>query len=356
MQKLTFVSEDNTFFNELKSRVDAYFINKGIKPTGNFKLYSKTIILGITAISIYTFLVFFTPVWWLSLGLCGLLGINFAAIGFNVMHDSCHGSYSSKKWINELFGYSLDAMGASSFIWKVRHNLVHHSFTNIYGHDDDIDIQPFMRTTREQKRYFFHKFQHLYCIPLYGLTYISWVFLVDFKYYFSRQIASKKISRVETKDNISFWGSKIFYVTVILIIPSLVVGILPTLVGFLTMATICGVFISVILQLAHLVEACDFPVPEPKSGNIENQWAVHQLETTTNFATRNKALSWLLGGLNFQIEHHLFPRISHIHYPEISKIVKQACHDFNVRYVEYRTFFQAMKSHVLYLKAIGATN
>jgi linoleoyl-CoA desaturase len=287
------------------------------------------------------------------LPLCALLGVNFASIGFNVMHDSCHGSYSSKKWVNELFGYSLDSMGASSFIWKVRHNLVHHSFTNIYGHDDDIDIQPFMRTSRDQPINKFHKYQYWYCFPLYGLTYLSWVFLVDFRYYFSRRIANKKISSISIKDHITFWGSKLFYTTMVLVIPSIVVGVIPTLIGFFIMASICGLFISVILQLAHLVEACDFPVPEEKTGNIENQWAVHQMETTTNFATSNKALSWLLGGLNFQIEHHLFPRVSHVHYNEISRIVKEVCKDFNVRYYEYKTFFQALKSHVRYLKTVG---
>ena len=79
----------------------------------------------------------------------------------------------------------------------------------------------------------------------------------------------------------------------------------------------------------------DFIQPTQEGAHIESEWAVHQVATTVNFATQNKMWNWLFGGLNFQVEHHLFPRISHVHYPELNKRLKQVCAEFNVAYQEF---------------------
>jgi linoleoyl-CoA desaturase len=353
MQKVSFNNKNSVFFNALKEKVDAYFKSNNIKETGNYKLYLKTILLSLTAVSFYTILVFFTPGILLSLSLCGLLGLNLAAIGFNVMHDGAHGSFSTKSWVNELMGYSLNAMGGSVYLWKYKHNVNHHSFTNIEGMDEDIDIKPWIRVHEDQKKYWFHRFQHIYWIGLYALTYLLWIFFQDFKKYFTGKVGTTPFRKMDAKEHIIFWVSKLLYIGAFIVLPIFTVGVLETVVGYLVISAITGFVIAVVFQLAHIVEEADFETPTSANHKVETEWAVHQVQTTANFATKSKVVSWLTGGLNFQVEHHLFPRISHIHYPKISELVRETCEQFNVQYLEFPTVLSAVRSHVVHLKQVG---
>jgi linoleoyl-CoA desaturase len=273
------------------------------------------------------------------------------------MHDGAHGSYSSRKWVNESMAHSLNMLGGVSFLWKQKHNINHHTYTNVEGMDDDIDIKPFMRIHDGQKRYWFHRYQHIYGFLLYGVMYFFWVFYQDFKKYFSGKVAENtKLQPMSVSDHIVFWITKLTYVFIFILLPLYQLGWANMLIGYGVMMFITGLFIAVVFQLAHIVEHMDFVTPQTtdsSSSRIENEWAVHQIQTTTNFATQNKAISWLLGGLNFQVEHHLFPRISHVHYPAISLIVKQTCSEFNIPYREFPTMRGAFWSHIVYLKKIG---
>jgi linoleoyl-CoA desaturase len=351
MSRITFNNKTSPFFDTLKSRVEEYFSKHKLDTTGNYKLYTKTAILSVMAIGLYVTLVFFTPPVFLSVMLCILMGFTLAGIGFNVMHDGAHGSYSKNKTINELMAISLNFMGGSSYMWKIKHNLIHHSYTNIEGMDDDIDIKPFFRVNEQQPKYWFHRFQHVYWVFLYGVTYFFWVFWMDFDKYFRGKIGVMKVRKMSTREHIGFWTTKIFYILISLVIPIMVAGVGPTLTGYAIILFICGLTISVIFQLAHVVEDADFPEPNPVNNKIEEEWAVHQIRTTVNFSTRSAFLRWFTGGLNFQIEHHLFPKISHVHYPAISRLVRETCAEFGVAYNEYPTLFKAIRSHVLHLKA-----
>src|SRR5687768_16979981 len=131
MAKVTFNNSNNLFFQSLRKSVDQYFQTHGLKKTGNWRLYSKTIILVTSAVSIYISLLVFPMGTVPGLLLCGLLGFIIASIGFNVMHDACHGSYSDRKWVNHILGLSLNAMGGNAFLWKQKHNVIHHTYTNI---------------------------------------------------------------------------------------------------------------------------------------------------------------------------------------------------------------------------------
>ena len=355
MAKIKFNNSDPHFFNELKSRVNSYFEQHQIKPTGNYKLYSKTAILISALASSYIWLVFFTPQSdVLSTLICMIMGVNVAAIGFNVMHDGSHGSYSSRKWVNTCMGFSLNLLGGNVYIWNQKHNINHHSYTNVEGMDDDIDIRPFIRVHSDQKKMWYHRFQHYYGLLLYAMTYLFWVFMNDFNKYFTGKIAKHTAMRkMDLPEHMNFWISKLLYVFIFIVLPFFFVGVVPTLVGYIIMAFTAGIVISIVFQLAHVVEHAHFVNPEGDSMRIETEWAKHQLNTTFNFATQSKLVSWLLGGLNFQVEHHLFPRISHIHYPEINKIVKQTCREFNVAYNEFPTLFAAIRSHLGHLKLAG---
>lgn len=356
MAVVRFNNKNAEFFSTLRKRVDDYFVQNGTAKTGNFKLYLKSIILFSTLIANYTVLVFFTPEpVWINVLLCIIMGVNFAAIGFNVMHDGSHGSYSNNATINKLMAFSLNLLGGSAYIWNLKHNVNHHTFTNIEGMDDDIDIRPFIRTHSDQKRYWFHRFQHYYFMLLYGLTYLFWVFWQDFKKYFLSRVSEHTPMRKMTfKDHFNFWLSKVIHVSIFMIIPAYVVGFVPFIIGYAIMSFTTGILIAVVFQLAHIVEEADFKAPnEEKKVSVEDEWAVHQINTTVNFATNNKTLGWLLGGLNFQVEHHLFPKISHVHYPDVSKIVRETCKEFNVAYTAFPTMFHAFMSHVKHMRHTG---
>jgi linoleoyl-CoA desaturase len=136
-------------------------------------------------------------------------------------------------------------------------------------------------------------------------------------------------------------------------LPIYLLGFGTWLIGFLIISMVTGFLLSIVFQLAHTVEHTEFPMPEQPSNKIDNDWAIHQVATTANFATNNKLISWLVGGLNFQIEHHLFPKVSHIHYPAISKIIKQACEEHGIKYNEFRKMRDAIVSHYYYMRKLG---
>ncbi|HLT23689.1 MAG TPA: acyl-CoA desaturase [Ignavibacteria bacterium] len=348
-----FASANVSFHSELKRRTNEYFTSMGKAPTGNHKLYTKAIVLVLAFIGVYVHLVFFTPPAVIAIIECLTLGLLTASIGFNVMHDGAHGSFSRHKWLNEMAGMSINFLGASVFIWKTKHNIIHHAFTNIDGVDDDIDARPFLRLCHTQKHYWPYKYQHLYFWFIYSWLYLNWVFVADYHKYFRGKVGDIPIKKMKTRNHISFWGFKALHLVMFAVIPIITVGFLPWLIGFLTMTMFAGFVLSIIFQLAHTVDDTHFPLPEQPSNRMEDEWAIHQLKTTANFATQNKVLSWFTGGLNYQIEHHLFPKISHIHYPEISKIIRKACEDFGINYIEYPKMRLAIASHLSYLKSVG---
>ncbi|MFN5335569.1 MAG: fatty acid desaturase family protein [Bacteroidota bacterium] len=351
--QLKFAQHSKSFHTELKNRVNAYFENNGISATGNFLLYFKAILFGVALITLYVHLVFYTPVVWLAIVESVMLGGVISAIGFNVMHDGAHGSFSKHKPVNVLAAYSLNILGGSSFMWNVKHNIIHHAYTNIDGVDDDIDIQPWMRMSTTQKKYGFHKYQHRYFWVLYALLYIFWIFILDYSKYFKKKIGEMPLKKMHINDHVVFWLFKALHLFVFVGLPIYQVGFLPWLIGFLSATIFAGLVLSIVFQLAHTVEHTHFPMPSEDDGKMSDEWAVHQLKTTANFATNNKLISFLVGGLNFQVEHHLFPKISHVHYPAISKIIRSTCEEFNVPYIEYPKMREALRSHVLYLKEIG---
>jgi linoleoyl-CoA desaturase len=245
-------------------------------------------------------------------------------------------------------------LGASVALWKNKHNAIHHTFTNIDGIDDDIEAGGMIRMADSQPHKGIHRMQHYYWPLLYSLLYIYWLAFTDFKKYFSGKVGDVPIRKFTPAEHIGFWFWKVTHTTMVVILPIYFIGFLPWLFGFLLMTFITGFSLSVVFQLAHVVEGVSFKVSDTiNPTNIESEWAVHQLQTTANFATRSRSLTWLLGGLNYQVEHHLFPRISHVHYPAISRIVKETCAEFNVQYQEFRTFADALNAHVRHLKRLS---
>ncbi len=353
MQAPKFIQVKPSFHAELKKRINEYFQQTGKKMTGNYKLWLKAISLLCIFLAIYIHLVFFSPVAWLAIAECVMLGGVVSAIGFNVMHDGSHGSFSENPVINKIAAITLGLLGGSPFMWNIKHNIIHHAYTNIDGVDDDINAKPFLRMASTQKKYFFHKYQHFYFWFFYSLLYIYWIFMSDYKKYFRRKIGDIPLKKMNSSDHFYFWLFKVIHLFLFIIIPFMIAGVVPAIIGFLTVTVVAGIVTSIVFQLAHTVEHTSFPLPAESTGKIEDEWAIHQIKTTANFATRNKLISWLVGGLNFQIEHHLFPKISHVHYPAISKIIRQACQEYGIAYVEYPRMYMAVASHINFLRQMG---
>jgi linoleoyl-CoA desaturase len=353
MSKVTFNNKKSIFYSTLKSNVDSYFKENDIKKTGNWSLYSKTLVLIPSGIAIYILLLSVSMPAALAIALCALLGFILASIGFNVMHDACHGSYSSKKWVNNVLGLTLNALGGNAFIWKFKHNIIHHTYTNVDGIDDDIAKSPLMRQCTTQKWVPAHRFQHIYVVLVYAISSFAWVAMMDFNKYFKQKVHNTEMQKMSVSEHVIFWSSKVLYAIFYVVLPIMLVGATKWAIGFAAMHVTMGLTLALVFQLAHVVEHAEFEVAGIDPKLIENEWAAHQVKTTANFAPDNWLINWYVGGLNYQVEHHLFPRISHVHYPAISKIVKETCEQFNLPYNTYPTMTEAIASHFRMMKKLG---
>ena len=353
MAKVSFNNKNASYYPSLKTSVDLYFQENQIKKTGDYRLYLKALVLMSVAIFLYTALLVYTLPAVLILAMGGLLGFVLASIGFNVMHDACHGSYSSKKWVNETLGLTLNALGGNAYIWKQKHNVIHHTYTNIDGVDDDIAKSPIMRQCHTQVWKPFHRFQHLYVILVYAISSFAWVFIMDFTKYGQKKIYKTTLQPMKPKNHIIFWMSKVLYLLFYIAIPIYFMGVASWALFFASMHITMGLTLAIVFQLAHVIEDTEFDEVGVHDKLIEDEWAIHQMKTTANFARNNKIISWFVGGLNYQVEHHLFPRVSHIHYPAISKIVEAKCKEFNVPYLNMPTMTAAVISHFRFMKALG---
>ncbi|MEO6174132.1 MAG: acyl-CoA desaturase [Flavobacterium circumlabens] len=352
----TFAKQDNLkFFRTLNSRVNNYFKENNIQKTGNWKLHLKAIILFAIFLTPYFLILTLDMPFWAQLLLNILMGIGMAGIGMNVMHDGNHGSYSSKSWINKIMGGSIYILAGNVHNWQVQHNVLHHTYTNIHGHDEDLDAGRIIRFTKNAEWHRFHKFQHYYSFFLYGLLTFNWALTTDFKQ--MKNYLRRKLSYGTPQSPAKLWTvlviTKIIYVLIWMALPMLLgVTWWKVVIGFFVMHYTAGLILSIVFQLAHVVEETSNPIPN-EEGEMENTWAIHQLYTTANFAPKNKIVNWFTGGLNHQIEHHIFPHISHVHYTKIAEIVKQTAKECNLPYYEFKTMRGAVLAHYKHLKELG---
>jgi len=350
---IKFNNINSLFSKSLKQNINDYFNSTIQKKTGNRKLFIKASILIASFIILYSILVFVQPHWLICVFLCILFGVNLAAIGFNIMHDAGHNSFSENKRVNSIMSYSLNLLGGNIFFWKLKHNIAHHTYTNIDGEDPDIEVS-FMRIHHDQELKKHHRYQPIYFIFLYGLSYLAWIFYQDYEKYFRQKksgLKNKFDFEFPLKEKVIFWISKVMHACIFIVIPIIFVGWIKTLIGILIVGAVCGICLAIVFQLAHVVVGTEF-----KSGDqikIEEEWMIHQIQSTANFSTKSSILTWLLGGLNFQVEHHLFPKISHVHYPAINRIVRETCEKHNIKYNEFGTFWQALNSHVKVIKQMS---
>ena len=355
--RIQFAQKDQAaFFKDLKNAINNHFEKRNISRKGNLSLYLKSIIfLLVYLVPIFLILLNILQSWWIIVGYA-IMGFGVVGIGMSIMHDAIHGSYSEKSWVNNLMGRTIDLVGGNAVSWKIQHNILHHTFTNLFGLDEDIEDKPILRLSPHGKLLKVHRYQHYYAIFLYSLTTLSWVTLKDFKQLddYRKRGYLEKIGVSYSAAAIEMIVCKLLYFLIFLAMPLVLnsSGWIWVIAGFFVMHFVAGSILTIVFQLAHVVEQTEHPEVD-ESGLMENCWAIHQLKTTSNFAKNNRFLSWYIGGLNYQIEHHLFPHISHIHYRSLSDIVKDTAREHGIPYNEYPTFFGAVNSHFKVLRLLG---
>lgn len=358
MEKIKFHS-DNTnereFARIVRKRVRHYFKFNNISTKGNLKLYLKTVAM-LAAYFVPFIIILSLPISPLTaLFMAILMGIGEAGIGMSVMHDGAHGSYSSKKWINKLMASTMFLLGSNNFNWKVQHNFKHHSYTNIYNYDLDISSVSIIRLCEHAPIKKFHRYQHLYAFPLYGLMTFVRLFgelfvLLDN----NKQGLTKQLNANPTLEVIKLLAIKIIYFAIIIGLPLWFTNFAfwQILIGFIALHVTAGMIMTTVFQMAHVVEGTHQPMPV-KNNLINHDWMIHELRTTSDFGRKKSWFSWYIGGLDFQIEHHLFQNISHVHYPKIAGIVKKTAEEFGFTYNLKPSMFHALASHYRRLKELG---
>jgi linoleoyl-CoA desaturase len=354
---IQFASTSRDFSVTLNKRVNDYFKVEGITRHANSEMVIKTI---------FMFALYFVPYGIIVGGgvtgttslilLVVIMSLGLAGIGLSVMHDANHGAYSKKKWLNTLIGYSMNLIGANAFNWKMQHNVLHHSYTNVHEEDEDVSPRGVLRLTPHSNWKKIHQYQFIYAWFLYGLMTLVWLSIKDFtrivKY--DRNGLAKKNNMHIGREWVILIGSKLLYIGYIFVIPVVFTSLVwwQIVLGIVIMHYIAGFILAIIFQPAHVIEGTEFPLPD-ETHTLENNWAVHQLLTTTNFGNKSRWFSWYVGGLNYQIEHHLFPNICHVHYRKIAGIVKETALEFGLPYKSARTFVGALYGHAKLLKQLG---
>ena len=350
---MKFAQPDDTFLTVLRQRVDEMFSNTGRRRRDCAAMYTKTAIILSWFVASYVLLVVWASVWWQALPLAICLGLAMASIGFNIQHDGSHAAYSNRQWVNNLMAMALDLLGGSSFFWKKTHNQIHHSYTNITGHDGDIDMGVLGRLSPHQQTRRFHRLQHLYLWVLYGFLPFKWQFYDDMRGAVTGQIGIHRFTRPRGRELVVFVAGKLLFLSVAFVIPMLLHPWYVVLLFFFVASFVQGLTLSIVFQLAHCLEEAEFPMPQTDSGQMEKAWAVHQVETTVNFACGSRLITWFTGSLNHQIEHHLFPQICHVNYPAISELMEETCRDFGVRYAAHDSLWSAVRAHYRWLRQMG---
>lgn len=355
---VTFSKDHNAeFYKTLQQRVREYFKDNNISRFANGGMVVKTIFM----ISLYVvpFILLNTIITsvWASVLMWVVMGFGMAGVGLSIMHDANHGAYSKNERVNKLLGLVINGVGGSDVNWRIQHNVLHHTYTNVTGYDEDIDPGKVMRFTPRAERLPIHRFQHVYAWFFYGLMTLMWCTAKDFI-----QAARFKKDDLLKTQNITYARlvraiiiTKVIYFSIILGLPLSGFSVLPwygTILCFLLMHFIAGVTLAAIFQPAHVIPSSTYPMPN-ESGVVDADWAVNQLYNTANFAPKSTWFSWYVGGLNFQVEHHLFPNISHVHYKKLSEIVKKTAEEYDLPYYSFKTFFGAIKEHTKMLHDLG---
>lgn len=346
-------TEHNNFQKVLNERVNSYLREEHIPSRDLPAMYIKTLIVLVWWLGVYLLLLLGGFSTWVNLILCLLWAMAIASVGFNVVHDANHNGYSNHPLINKLVSFSAELLGMSGFRWRTKHNIWHHTFTNIAGYDDDIETFGTIRLSPRLAWKPIYRAQVWYFPFVYSMTAFDFI-LRDFAMaFFGKSDDNHIYPKMSSADRIVFWVGKLFFFVIMFGLPLLVFPWWQVLIGFVIVMLSVSMLLGVVFQNAHINTEAAFPEPVGTPRHITNEWAIHQVETTVDFAPSNWLLNFYIGGLNYQIEHHLLPHICHLNYPRLAPIVRKTCEEFGIRYNCYPTWRQAFASHLMMLRRLG---
>ncbi|MFW6061263.1 MAG: fatty acid desaturase family protein [Planctomycetota bacterium] len=343
---------DAAFREALRQRVDELFRTTGRRTRGPWQMYLKSATILVTFGLAWWLLVFVAETLPAGLALAGLLGLTTALIGFNVQHDGGHRAYSRHLWVNRLAAGTMGLIGGSSYTWRWKHSVIHHKYANVTGYDNDIDIWPLGRFSPHQRRRWFHRWQHLYLWLFYGLEAVKLQLVDDFRFLITGHMGAHRIARPMRWELLAFILGKGAFLGLAFAVPMLFHPPLVVLFYYAVSAWVLGMVMVLVFVTPHLVEEAEFPLPED-GARVDRPWAEHQALVTVNFGCNSRVLTWLLGGLNYHKEHHLFPVICHVNYPAMAPVVEQTCREFGVPYKAHRSLAAGVAAHYRWLRKMG---
>jgi linoleoyl-CoA desaturase len=351
-RSLRFTQRRN-FQKTLNERVNAYLRENNIPGRDVPAMYLKTGVVLAWWLGTYLLLMLGHFPTLVNIALCLVWAMAIASVGFNVMHDANHAGYSNHPLVNKIVSLSAELLGMSGFRWRTKHNVWHHTYTNIAGFDDDVETFGLMRLTPRAPWKPLFRIQVWYFPVVYSMIAFDF-FLRDFMMVlFGKSDANHVYPKMNAVDKVTFWAGKLFFIAIMFVLPLQVFPWWQVLVGFFVVMLTVGLVMGIVFQLAHINGDAAFPEPLGSPQHIENEWAVHQVETTADFAPGNRLLNFYVGGLNYQIEHHLLPHICHLNYPRLAPIVRATCEEFGIRYIRYNTWREAFACHLRELRLLG---
>lgn len=341
------------FHEALRKAGDGYFERTGLARTGGKRSVAKALVFFAWAAASYGALMFAPLSWPLAIPVAISLGLAMAGIGFSVMHDGNHGASSSSRRVNRLLGFSLDLLGGSSYLWSVKHNTLHHTHTNVEHSDPDLNGQPLLRLSPAQPRRALHKYQQYYAWVLYALMPLKWHLIDDFECFVRGTIHGHAFVRPKGLERWLFFGGKAVFFAGSLVVPMFFHPVATVLAFHLLVSMTLGITLGVFFQIAHSVEEVDFVEVPAEHPVLGYEWSRLQIRTTVDFCRDSKFLTWYLGGLNFQVVHHLYPRVHHRHYRPLSENLGALCAEHGEQYRVHPTLGAALRSHFRWLKRMG---
>jgi linoleoyl-CoA desaturase len=354
VKKISYHQKENSFYTTLRNRINEYFETTGLGKQDDPGMYLKTVLQLSLWIGFYTAMLsnHFKgwPLFFMQLG----FHFTMFLMSVGIAHDGSHSSYSKHPWLNKVMYRVFDLIGINSHMWEYNHNLSHHFVPNIPLYDSAIDSFGLFRLHPRAKYFNFHKFQHLYIFIIYSCSTLFKIFFLDFFSFGRKTIGNVTVGKHAAKDIFYLVFTKLFVLAYTLIIPVLVIDVPAWQVigGFIAGNVLMGITLGIVFQVTHLSDNTVFAEPD-EGGTVYNSFPMHIIATTADFAPGNKIVTWISGGLNLHVAHHLFPKISQVHLPAITKILKQTSIEFGVPYKVYPTVISALKSHLRLLKELG---
>jgi linoleoyl-CoA desaturase len=351
--KVAFAS-GGAFLDDVRREVDAYLADPAVARRGRRALFLKAVVaIGLMGLG-WSGLMLASPGPFLAAACLVALTLGAMLTAFSVQHDANHGAFFRRTRHNHLLGWSSDALlGYSSYVWRVKHNVAHHTYTNVDGYDDDIEQLPIVRLAPSQPSRWWYRWQHVYVWPLYCLFTLKMQFVGDLGALLRGRVGNSAVRVPKGWSLAGYLAGKAVFFGWILVLPLLVYPWWAVLGALLAISAATGLVVAVTFQLAHCVEEASFTSPAELRAE-RRVWAVHEVESTVDFCPGNRVITWFVGGLNYQIEHHLFPRVAHVHYPRLAAIVERQAAIHGVRYSVHHTLGRALRSHLGHLRWMGA--